>query len=224
MIVILLLSSVLAQNDSSPPATGKAVYITDVEEGEEIEGNVGGVVIKETGTGGEARTTKDYTIIYSSTTGPGRGTSSTPPGQEGEGILSTILRFGSLSFLFGGEPENQLCGFLRILLLVLAFTLFYLLFSLIPGLTRGTGITLSIVFALLITLFTPCTILLAWGTTYATLFALVIVFGPVLAAFAGLVFTPTPNRIAAVLKLVVVLILMWLVYEISFWAKQMGGI
>lgn len=237
LILLMFLFSVLSvaaanESDRGSPATGQAGYITD-ETVEPIEydadGNViskttiKGIGIQETGSGYDPSMdkSKSYTKPIRSSPGPA------PRGPEEETrvgkVIQGIIGVGSLTFLFGGGADGQLCGFLRILLAVLVFTLLYLLLSMIPGLTRGIAITIGIILAIVVAVFTPCVILLAWGTSYATLFAFVVVFGPVLAGLALLLFTPTPNRRVALLKLAIVVISMWLVREISYWAMQIGG-
>ncbi|MBI2103061.1 hypothetical protein HYT55_04430 [Candidatus Woesearchaeota archaeon] len=237
LMFLLLLFSVFSavaanESDSDSPATGQATYITDVKDEPiqyDAEGNIiskttiKGITIRETGSGYDPNfdKSKGYTTPIRKTPGPSpRG----PESETGVGkVIQGIIGVGSLTFLFGGNADSQLCGFLRILLAILVFTLLYLLLSMIPGLTRGIAITIGIILAIVVAVFTPCVVLLAWGTSYATLFAFVVVFGPVLAGLMLLLFTPTPNRRVALLKLMIVVILMWLVREISYWAMQIGG-
>ncbi|MBI4152567.1 hypothetical protein HY495_02550 [Candidatus Woesearchaeota archaeon] len=217
LLIIVTLSLVAAQNESISPATGKASSAGEADDGFkkflEDPSTIKGVTITDKGGGGAAPLEKP---VFTSSSGK------TPSDGENR-FIRFIFGLGSLSFLFGGQAENQLCGFLRILLALLVFTILYFLASMIPGLTRGVAITISIILAILVAIFTPCVVLLAWGTSYATIFAFVVIFGPVLAGLALLLFTPTPNRRTAFLKLVSVLALMWLVYSISYWAKQLGG-
>ncbi len=145
------------------------------------------------------------------------------PTLEKDSIVNQILWVGSLTFLFGDSPDNEFIGFLRILMTVLIFTLVYLGLSAIPGLTRGVAITISIILSILVSVFFPASILLAWGTTYATLFAFVIVFGPILGVAALLIMSPTPNRGIAFLKLVAVMALWWTVFQIGTWAAKLGS-
>lgn len=137
------------------------------------------------------------------------------------GFISSVLDVGSLQFL--GSPDNQFIGFIRILMAVLIFTLLYLGLSMIPGISRGIGITIGILLAAMVSVFMPADVLLAWGTSYATLFAFVIVFGPVIGLGTLLIFTPTPNRATAFVKLVSVLALWWLVAHIATLANQLGS-
>ncbi len=145
------------------------------------------------------------------------------PSLDEDSIFNKILWVGSLTFLFGESPDNEFIGFLRILMVVLVFTLIYLGLSMIPGLTRGVAITIGIVLSILVGVFFPKEILLAWGTTYATIFAFIIVFGPVVAVAAAFLMSPTPNRWWAALKLLGIGILWWLVYQIGTWAARIGS-
>ncbi len=142
-----------------------------------------------------------------------------------KGVIDGVLGIGQLNFLFGGDsPDNQFIGFVRILLGVLVFTLIYLGLSMIPAFSRGVAIAIGIVLTVLVSIFIPATVLLAWGTTYATFFAFVVVFGPMIGMMMALLFTPTPNRPVAFLKLVVVLVLWWLVAHIAVWATRLGSV
>ncbi|MBS3169133.1 hypothetical protein J4210_01490 [Candidatus Woesearchaeota archaeon] len=150
--------------------------------------------------------------------------SSAPSGDSSFDIgefVSKIIGVGQLTFL--GSSDNQFVGFIRILMAILLFTLLYFLLSMIPGLTRGVGIAIGILLAILVSVFLPQDVLIAWGNSYATLFSFVIIFGPIIGLGAFLIFTPTPGRGVAFIKLVSVLALWWLVAHISTWAHELGS-
>ncbi len=162
-------------------------------------------------------------LLLLSVLGVGMAFGAPSPGLDEDSIFNKILWVGSLTFLFGESPDNEFIGFLRILMTVLVFTLIYLGLSMIPGLTRGVAITIGIILSILVGVFFPASVLLAWGTTYATLFAFVIVFGPIIGVTALLVMSPTPSGKIALLKLASVVILWWLVYQFSTWAATLGS-
>ncbi len=236
LLIVLGMALVYGQNESTAPATGKAVSAEVTNEDIQYDANgriiskstVKGISIKETGTGGTLNSDYGVVPVKSGKGSPPSPSGGTPsPSIIGGGkitqIWQTILGIGSLQFLFGNNAEGQLCGFLRIIMIILIFTLIYFGLSMIPGLTRGTAITLATILSIVSAVFMPCSIFLAWGTAYATLIAFVVVFGPALAGGAFLLMTPTPNRKIAFLKLAIVLILMWLVAVIGTWAGVIGG-
>ncbi|MBI4151883.1 hypothetical protein HY496_02840 [Candidatus Woesearchaeota archaeon] len=135
-------------------------------------------------------------------------------------FVSKIISVGQLTFL--GSPDNQFVGFVRILMAVLVFSLIYLGLSMIPGMSRNIGITIAILLSILVSIFFPASILLAWGTAYASLFAFFIIFGPVIGLGAVLITTPTPNRGAALVKFATVIALWWVVAHIAEWAHLLG--
>ncbi len=236
LLIVLGIALVHGENESTAPATGKAVSTDVINEDIKYDANgkviskttIKGISIKDTGTGGSGTLTKDYKVVSPPRPSPTPSPSPSPsPSIIGSvkitQIWQTILGIGSLQFLFGNNAEGQLCGFLRIVMFILVFTLLYLGLSLIPGLTRGVAVTIGVILSIVSVIFMPCSIFLAWGTAYATLIAFVVVFGPALAGGAFLLLTPTPNRKIAFLKLMVVLILMWLVAVIGTWAGVIGG-
>ncbi len=236
LLIVLGMAIVPGQNESISPATGKAASadVTTEPIQYDAQGHViskttiKGISIKNTGTGGNGNGgfTKDYKVVSPPRPSPFPSPSPSPPIDGGSQITiiwQTIIGIGSLQFLFSSNADDQLCGFLRIIMAILVFTLLYLGLSAIPGLTRGTAIAIGILLSIVSVIFMPCSIFLAWGTAYATLIAFVVVFGPALAGGAFLLLTPTPNRKIAFLKLMVVLILMWLVAVIGTWAGVIGG-
>lgn len=146
------------------------------------------------------------------------------PGQSLKGAFSTVLDIGSLKFLLGGQADNQFFGFVRIAIAVLIFSLLYMGLSLIPNMSKNTAIVVGIILAIISAVFIPKSVLAAMGETYAVVFSFLIIGGPI-AGVGWLVFgTPTPNRFAAALKFLSVLLLMWLVNEIGHWAAKLVAI
>ncbi|MBT4651286.1 hypothetical protein HOC13_02070 [Candidatus Woesearchaeota archaeon] len=144
-------------------------------------------------------------------------------GTTGKNAWYTVLDVGRLKFL-GTNADNQVLGFVRILIGILAFILFYLGVSVIPGLTRPMGIGIAIILAVMVSVFLPGTVLTSIASTYAVLFAFIIMGTPIAAGLWLILGTPTPNRSIAVIKLVGVLFAMWLVSQIGHWAHLVTGV
>ena len=142
-------------------------------------------------------------------------------------FFSLILKIGSLEFLLGGDADNQFCGFIRIALMILIFTILYMALGAVNNATGGNtiprtiAITIAIIMAIISSIFIPCSVMMVFGGTYAVLFSLLIIGGPI-AGIGWMVFgTPTPNRGIATLKLFGILLLWWLISEISHWAGKL---
>lgn len=134
------------------------------------------------------------------------------------GAFDKILDFASLSFIFGSDnPEGKFFGFVRILIAILIFSIIYLGISAIPGMggSRNIAIVIALVLAIMTSIFIPKTVLASFGATYAILFSLIIIGGPVIGITALLIITPTPRWYIALVKLVAVVILYILVEEVS---------
>jgi hypothetical protein len=138
-------------------------------------------------------------------------------------VVNRIISIGSLSFLFGNTIDGQLCGFIRILLSIIVFTLIYLGLSMIPHMPRNISIVIGIVLAILTAIFTPCVVLMAFGETYAVIFALIIIGGPIIGILALCFLTPTPRWPHALLKFLAICFVMWLIAKISLWAQVLSG-
>lgn len=139
------------------------------------------------------------------------------------GVFSKILDIGRLEFLFGAGADNQLIGFIRIVIGILVFAILYMGLSMIPNMNKSIAITIGILLAIITAIFFPKEILLMFGETYATIFALIIIGGPIIAIMTLCFFTPTPNRAVAFIKFLVVCFVMWLIAKISVWAGKLGG-
>ncbi len=215
LIILLFSSFVLAQNESAVAGEAAKTYVEEIQEpGKTI---IKGITFEETGSGGppEEKVFLKPTVI------------STKRGDEKPGMLTAIwyklLNLGSLSFLLGGSADNQFCGFARLLLAVLIFSILYMGLSLIPNMSRNIAITIGIVLTIISAVFTPCSILLAWGKTYSALFALVLIGGPIVGLGWLLFGTRTETRPIAFIKLICVGLLMWLLIELNAWAAVLAA-
>lgn len=170
-------------------------------------------------------------MLFSSFVLAGLGCDTTPSsGSTAGNVIGKILDAGSLKFL--GVPctaDNQLIGFIRICLAILIFAILYgVLSNVLPANMRAAAIVVSIVIALISAIFLPASLLTLFGETYATIFALIIIGGPIIGILMLLFMTPTPTRPWALLKFLVVCFLIWLISEIGQWgsllAQAKGGI
>lgn len=100
-----------------------------------------------------------------------------PP--TGDDIWEKVVYIGSLGFI--GDDSNALVAITRILIFILVFALFQTAAKAVPGLnqSRNTGIAVSIILAIISTIFIPESILIAIGSAYSTLLAILIVGTPV---------------------------------------------
>ena len=114
---------------------------------------------------------------------------------------------------------------MRVLIAVLVFILLYLGLGAIPGMgaNRNIAIVIGIILSIISVVFMPCSVLYSFGATYAVLFSFIILGVPMLGIGALLFLTPTPNRFVAGIKLIGVLLLWWLISEISYWAMVVAA-
>lgn len=153
-----------------------------------------------------------------------------PSGSGGTGLfdlisnaVDKILSIGSLEFLFGPNADNKFFGFVRIAYAIMIFSLLYLGLNAIPNMSRQTAITVGIILAIVSAVFTPTSLLAAFGTTYATLFALIFIVGPIAGILYLLFATPTPSRLVAGIKIVILSAVLLIVNEISHWAITLAS-
>jgi len=206
LALFLLSSLIVAQNESAIAGEAAKTYVEEVQEpGKTV---IKGLTFEEIEGGGppEVKVFLKPKVI---STGKGDG----QPGTL-TAIWYKLLNLGSLSFLLGGSADNQFCGFARLLLAVLIFSILYMGLSLIPNMSRLTIIS---------AVFTPCSILLAWGKTYSALFALVLIGAPILGLGWLLFGTQTNSRGVAFIKLIGVCLLMWLLIELNAWAAVLAA-
>jgi hypothetical protein len=150
---------------------------------------------------------------------------------EGEGIkgtISSVLDIGRLEWLFGNTAENQLVGFMRIVIAILIFTVLYMGLSAANqamggnAIPKNIAITISILLAIISAVFIPGEVLMMFGETYATIFSLIIIGGPIIAIMALCFATPTPGRGVAFIKFLGICFVIWLIDKITDWAAVLS--
>ncbi len=140
----------------------------------------------------------------------GSALAANPIDSLGDTISNLIGKIGSLSFL--GGSEAQLLGFLRILYGILVFTLMYLAFhGFTDKVPKNIAITLSIILAIMVVIFTPGTVLIAIAGSYSVAAATVIFGGLLGAAIWFVIGTKTETWFAVVTKIFLLLLVTWLV-------------
>jgi hypothetical protein len=146
-----------------------------------------------------------------------------------KGTISDILDIGRLEWLLGGSAENQLIGFIRIIIAILIFTMLYLGLSVANNAMGGNAIpkniaiTIGILMAIVSAVFIPGEVLMMFGETYATIFSLIIIGGPILAILSLCFMTPTPGRGMAFLKFCAICFVIWLIDKITDWAAVLSN-
>ncbi len=143
----------------------------------------------------------------------------TPLSQQLKDVWNGILDIGSLKSVFGNSPDNQLIGFIRIAMAIIILSLLNMGLFFLPS--HNTRITIAIILAIISAVFMPAAVLSTFAETYATIFALIIIFAPIAGAGYLLLGTPTPSRAIAGLKALAVLALFWLVNQIGYWSAQL---
>ena len=138
-----------------------------------------------------------------------------------KGAWSTLLDIGSLKGLMGAGADNQLFGFIRIAMGIIVFSLLYMGLFFLPSPSARTLI--SIVLAIISATFMPAQVLGAFATTYASIFALIIIFAPVAGVGYLVMVTPTPNRGIAVIKVLSLFALFWVINQVVWWAGKVAA-
>jgi hypothetical protein len=144
--------------------------------------------------------------------------------------ISDVLDIGRLDWLFGSSPDNQVIGFIRILMAILIFSIIYLGLSAANegmggnAIPQGIAITIGILLSILTSIFLPGEVLMMFGETYATIFALIIIGGPILGLLALCFLTPTNSSGVAFLKFLAICFTMWLISKISVWADKLASV
>ena len=140
-----------------------------------------------------------------------------------QSVFESIVSLGKLEFL--GGNVNTFVGFMRVMVGILVFALFYMGVSLIPGMgqNRNIAITVAVVLAIIATIFIPGPVLAGIGTAYGTLVALILIGVPVAAGGALLYVIPSTNRWLIAGKMVIIILMIWLLRVIVLHAKILSG-
>ena len=140
-------------------------------------------------------------------------------GQTFHNVFDKIVIIGNLSFL--GLPNDfVLLGVTRILIWILAFTIFFGVLTAVGKsgkalgfLDRRQGMVVALVIATIASIFMPAELLLATGTGWATAFTLILIGGPIVGIAFLLWKIPwdgKETRGTLFLKLVICFVLFWI--------------
>ncbi len=130
-----------------------------------------------------------------------------------------IVSIGSLEFLLGTGADSKFIGFLRILIAILVFCVFYAganaAGQFIP---RQAGITISVILAILTSVFIPGSVLAAIGSGYAVLVSSLLIGVPVF-ALMYFIFGTQNTRFMAGTKIVLLFLVWYVLIEVAYWAS-----
>ncbi len=143
-------------------------------------------------------------------------------------VFHRIIQVGNLGFL--GIPDGSLViGFVRLMIWILMFTIF---FAVITGMkksapmkffNRGQAMVVAGIIATIAAVFLPAEVLLATGSSWATIIALLLIGGPVVGLAYILTKIPGDDeetRGSVLLKIFICLILLWILTSMKY---HVGG-
>ena len=142
-------------------------------------------------------------------------------GISGSEIFNKILWFGSLGFL--GASGNPMDGFMRILVVVLVFAIFYELGGLV-SLSPSIRTTISLILAIMSGVFIPTAVLAGIGAAYGTIVALFLIGLPVVGGLYAIYRIPGTTRFYIFLRIVVILILLAVLISVKVHALDLVNI
>ncbi|MBU1111558.1 MAG: hypothetical protein ABIG93_01535 [archaeon] len=135
--------------------------------------------------------------------------------------FETVVGWGSLDFL--GSSDGQVIGFIRILLAVLIFTIFYALSGTLGQyISKNIGITISVILALISAIAIPSGVIAAILVTYGTLMSFVILAAVLAPAIWFIIFTSTETRAMAAFKLACLGFITWIIGQINLHLSNIG--
>ncbi len=144
-------------------------------------------------------------------------------------VWQSVLSVGSLQFL-GVSGDNAVVAFTRILLVIFVFAVLFGVLSGFGGsagplsfLSRGQAGIVAGVIALITGIFFPASVILALGTEWATLVALLLLGTPILAMFFLLHSLPDNSCPWRFLKLIIALLLLWIIGAMQTHVLVLGG-
>lgn len=127
-------------------------------------------------------------------------------------VFDTIISIGKLSFL-GFPGGDNITAFLRILVFILTFTIYFAGLSVANGFlkifTKNIAIVVSLIFAIISTIFMPPAVLIASGTAFGTLVSVALLAAPMFAILALIFFLPEMPCWWWLVKLFIAVILYW---------------
>ncbi len=126
------------------------------------------------------------------------------------GAFDTIISIGSLSFL-GFPGGDNITSFLRILMFILTFTIYFAGLTAANGFlrifTKNIAIVISVILAIISTIFIPPAVLIASGAAFGTLISVLLLAAPILAILAIIFLLPDRPCFWWLIKLLISIVL-----------------
>lgn len=146
-----------------------------------------------------------------------------------KGAWQSVISVGSLQFL-GVTGDSAVVAFTRILIVIFVFAVLFGVLSGFGGragplsfLSRGQAGVVAGIIALITGIFFPASVLLALGTEWATLVALLLLGTPIFALFFLLYSLPDDSCPWRFLKLIMVLLLLWIIGAMQTHVLKLAG-
>ncbi len=136
-------------------------------------------------------------------------------------VWGAIVYVGGLEFL-GLEADSGLFAFLRLVIGLLVFTLFFEGARFLP-VSNGARIVIAGVLGVLSTIMIPSQVLVAISVSYSTVVALVLIGVPVVGGLYAIWRIPSTNVGLILLKLVILAILLWILTQVENYAVDIAG-
>jgi hypothetical protein len=147
-----------------------------------------------------------------------------------------IMSVGNLSFL-GMSDGSVVVALTRILIGILVFTIFYAVINMLSGgdkptlpfIKKNQAMVIAAIIAIITSIFLPAHVLLAVGTGWATLVALLLIGGPIV-GIAFLMWTypgkdsegnSKETKATVVLKIVLCILLLWILEAMRYHVGRM---
>ena len=133
-------------------------------------------------------------------------------------VFDTIISIGSLSFL-GIPGGNDVTSFLRILMFILTLTIYFAGLTAANGFlrifTKNIAIVISVILAIISTIFIPPAVLIASGAAFGTLISVLLLAAPILAILAIIFLLPDRPCFWWLIKLLIAIVLYWVSTQTS---------
>lgn len=141
-----------------------------------------------------------------------------------ESIWEKVLSIGKLDFL-GGDVATKgqnFVGFMRIMIGILIFAILSAVAAaVLPEGARGTGTIVSIILAVITSIFLPGSVLAGIGAAYGTLVAFFLMGMPIVGGGYLLHIMPRDNRFWIALRIALILVLIWVLIAIKNQASRL---
>jgi len=148
------------------------------------------------------------------------GESSGNIGDDLIGVGKGILSVAKLEFL-GVSGESAITGFMRLIVVILVFTVIYEVGRRIPALGNTIPLVFALVVSIMTGLFIPGQIFVVIGSSYAIIVALVLLGVPILGGAYALYTIPTTPWQWRLLRLGIIFLLIYLIYLIRLHAMDL---